>query len=280
MWTGYRVVIYCPGPKAGGLVYTPARAQHKKVAGPIALSGFDPLSFTVAGSNDWWVLGSVLCQQTRVCPAMLRTTAGGAHFGKVAAPQARISVVGQLYKDLGLRFADVSHGWVFGPGLWSSNNGGVTWTNDHVQGTVMDVEAASAQVYALVCPEGLSACAGKENTEELIRAPVGSRLAGCLLASFLALGLEPCGAGWHGRSDERAEKNAATVVVSTDGAAASGPRPPRVYPGSAGLFSPLWTVAAPSGSPARPGCLPRLDALATTAAAGRFPGPSDSTTHL
>jgi hypothetical protein len=92
IWTGYRVLIYCPSQKAAGLVYTPARAQNLKVPAPRALSGFNPLVFTAAGAKDWWVLGSAPCHRTELCPAMLRTTDGGLHFEKLAAPSSGISV--------------------------------------------------------------------------------------------------------------------------------------------------------------------------------------------
>ena len=216
VWTGAKILIYCPDAQSGGLVYTPAPAQH------LALAGFDPLAFTAAGSKDLWALGSVTCDQSWCppvqVPAILRTTDGGAHFERVGAPRAGIDVVSKGFKDLGIFFADASHGWVYGPGLYSSDNGGATWTNQHPPGVVTDVAATDGEVYALLCPGGLEACTSKANTEELIRESVSG-------GRWQVVSL-PVGLHWdsslsvHGSTlvlMNGLSSQAATVVVSTDG---------------------------------------------------------------
>ena len=132
---------------------------------------FDPLAVSSVGTQDVWVLGSVPCGQ-KTCPAIVRTTDDGTHFLQVVAPQARIDTGNESYQDLGIYFADASHGWIYGPGLWATDDGGETWTEQAVQGTVMSLGGGDGHVYALVCTKALAACPGEKPTMELLRSTV------------------------------------------------------------------------------------------------------------
>ena len=100
----------------------------------------------------------------------MRTT-DGRRYLRVGAPGAGILVGDEAFKDLGIVFADAFHGWIYGPGLWSTADGGVSWTRVDVQGTVMDLATSDGELYALVCTKGLSACLD-DSGMELMRAPL------------------------------------------------------------------------------------------------------------
>lgn len=123
---------------------------------------FSPISFTAVSLDQWWVLGSVSCASGS-CPQLLETTDGGTSFAVVGAPAGIDVQQGVLG---GVRFGDATHGWAFGPGLWSTSNGGYSWTKVPVAGTVKDVEAGDGRAYALVCTT--SSC----SEMELLSAPI------------------------------------------------------------------------------------------------------------
>ena len=57
-----------------------------------------------------------------------------------------------------MRFATASDGWAFDPQLWSTHNGGHTWTEVSTPGPVSDVEASGGVAYALVASCGTPPC--------------------------------------------------------------------------------------------------------------------------
>lgn len=126
---------------------TPPSTTMQKAVLPLNLKGFDPISFTAVSLDRWWVLGSVSCSRGR-CPVMLATSNGGASFTRVAAPSG-ISV--SFGTTSGVRFVTASDGWAFGPGLWSTTDGGDSWKAHATPGTTTDVEAGDGRVFGLAC---------------------------------------------------------------------------------------------------------------------------------
>jgi hypothetical protein len=57
-----------------------------------------------------------------------------------------------------VRFATASDGWVFGPQLWATHDGGHTWRQIPTPGPVSDVEASGGLAYALVASCGTPPC--------------------------------------------------------------------------------------------------------------------------
>jgi photosystem II stability/assembly factor-like uncharacterized protein len=129
-------------------------------SGPIP-SDFQPVSVTFVSANEGWVLGGVPCASGQ-CPFIVRTLDGGQTWTPVAAPATTItsgSPVPAGYVDVtggvdGIRFADPLDGWVFGPELWSTHDGGMTWQRVTLPGAsgaaIVALEARAGSVQAAV----------------------------------------------------------------------------------------------------------------------------------
>jgi hypothetical protein len=114
-------------------------------------AGFQPISFTATGELTWWLLGQAPCGKHK-CTAIVRTTDGGPSFTRIPAPPtANVSQV---------RFANARDGYAFAPQLWTTHNGGRTWTEPQLGAN----ELAVADGYAFAV-EGSPAA--------LMRSPVG-----------------------------------------------------------------------------------------------------------
>jgi hypothetical protein len=201
---------------AAGSGANAASAQTSTRPHSSSLALFDPLSFSAVSLQKWWVLGSIPCDKVQRCPVILRTTDGGIHFERVAAPN--LGSVGTGPMVSGVRFANGSQGWVFGPGLWSTDNGGATWEEQGVSGLVVDVEAGDGVAYALVCATRSTSCP----TMDLLRsgAPGGSWKKVNLPAP-LFVGSELAVQGSHvyitnGVGDQQGEQGS-SLLISTDG---------------------------------------------------------------
>ena len=123
-----------------------------KPQGSAAPKGFEPVSATFVSAANGWVLGTVPCSGT-VCPAIVRTTDGGATWSSINAPRTTIDVPGGLTgKGISaLRFANASDGWAFGPELWATHDGGATWSRVAIPGL-----PATTAVAALETARGMA----------------------------------------------------------------------------------------------------------------------------
>jgi photosystem II stability/assembly factor-like uncharacterized protein len=78
-------------------------------------------------------------------------------------PQSGSSTSGAVSE---IRFADNLNGWVYGPDLWSTHDGGATWTqltSGPGAATVVDLESSGGSVYAVTerCSPQASICPGQ-----------------------------------------------------------------------------------------------------------------------
>lgn len=217
----------------------PVTTSTQPAAAP-GLTAFDPFSFTAVSLQMWWLLGSIPCDGTQRCPEILRTTDGGDRFEQLAAPD--FGWIPNGIMDSGLRFADASHGWLFGPSLWSSDDGGSTWVQQQVSGTVTDVEAADGEAYALICPRGAASCP----TMELLHAAVsGGSWSVVHLPAPLFGNSELAVQGdavfvMNGTSDQPADQGA-SLLVSTDGGRTFAVEQSECNPGLGGHVQPAVT---------------------------------------
>jgi photosystem II stability/assembly factor-like uncharacterized protein len=120
-------------------------------------STFGVLSVTFASPTLGWVFGSVPCSGHR-CAELAHTTNAGRTWSLLPAPPVTInSQTGSLEPSHGVssvRFATSLDGWLFGPELWSTHDGGRTWQRDTVYGAhdgrVLALETARGTAHAVL----------------------------------------------------------------------------------------------------------------------------------
>ena len=143
---------------------------HVAAGAPVP-AGFRPMSVTFISSSKGWVLGSAPCATGR-CPAIARTVDGGKTWTSIDAPDTTIgsepSVDVSGTGVVGLRFANTLDGWAFGPELWSTHDGGTTWTRIQI--------APGASVLALGSGNGSTHTVVYENAQDyhIVSSPIGS----------------------------------------------------------------------------------------------------------
>jgi hypothetical protein len=115
---------------------------------------FLPLAFTAVSASHWWVLGAVPCG-ARDCLSIKTTTDGGASFRSLPAPPGTFWPMAPGASPTSvssISFADANDGWVFGPKLYATHDGGRHWKAIPLPGAVYDLEPGLGAVYAIVAP--------------------------------------------------------------------------------------------------------------------------------
>jgi YVTN family beta-propeller protein len=116
-------------------------------------TGFRPVSASFLSRASGFVLGGVGCAPGKACVARLvATTDGGARWHVVKAPAVRLSGLSAGGSVSGVVFASARVGWLYGPGLWSTRDGGAHWRKLALGGAVRQMAASAGRVYAVVAP--------------------------------------------------------------------------------------------------------------------------------
>jgi hypothetical protein len=114
-------------------------------------AAFKAQSITWVTSRHGWVLGTVPCRAS-TCTAVIGAAGGGrwALLGRVSAPIAPSGERGVSE----IRMATPRLGWVFGPGLFRTADGGRSWRAEAIPGgkQVLDLAATPRAAYAIVSP--------------------------------------------------------------------------------------------------------------------------------
>jgi photosystem II stability/assembly factor-like uncharacterized protein len=138
-----------------GQVEDPSPSTGSPVAGPPDGSlpaGFSPVSITRISLRVGWALGTSVCG-TEVCTALARTRDGGATWHSVPVPAAVKTPSPNGISRV--RFANPSDGWLFGPQVWATHDGGTSWHPvATLGGPVISLEAAGGRVWGLVGSAG------------------------------------------------------------------------------------------------------------------------------
>jgi hypothetical protein len=143
--------------------------------GSVLPEGFRAQAISFATSQLGWILGVQTCGHAK-CTNVLHSTDGGDTWkkvGRIRAPLTYDKVDGVTE----VRFADDLHGWAFGPSLWSTSDGGVTWSKEVIPGggNLVPVLAAGPDaVYALVSPCKLNQAPGNCDPATLWHTTVGA----------------------------------------------------------------------------------------------------------
>jgi hypothetical protein len=105
--------------------------------------------------------------------ARLAVTAdGGRHWRALHAPDVRLGVGGRTQPAdsvTSVVFANRRDGWLFGPGLWFTRDGGARWRQLRLGGAPTAMVAAGGLAYATLTPPGQAAT-------ELLASPVNHAL--------------------------------------------------------------------------------------------------------
>jgi photosystem II stability/assembly factor-like uncharacterized protein len=136
---------------AGTQPPTPSPTGAPAAVGPVGTAvprGFDPTSATFVSPLTGWVLGQAPCSAGR-CDAVVRTRDGGRTWRAVPAPSTSPD------RLVGIRFADVRNGYVYGEGLWVTHDGGATWTQVKAFAQVGPLESAKGRVWFVSQGKGL-----------------------------------------------------------------------------------------------------------------------------
>jgi photosystem II stability/assembly factor-like uncharacterized protein len=134
----------------------------------VSLAGFKPASVTFVSATQGFVLGEQTCA-TGSCATLAATVNGGSTWTYAGAGPAAISGPNPAVSKV--RFATTNDGWAFGPQLWSTHDGGRTWTAQATPGPVSDVEAAGGVAYALEASCGTPPCI---QGDRLLQTPVST----------------------------------------------------------------------------------------------------------
>jgi hypothetical protein len=145
-----------------------------------------PTGMSFVDESEGWVIGEAPCPDGQrpaepqgwplnQCLRIVRTRDGGRHWEPTAAPatggRSRSWDPGDYVTDI--RFADTRNGWAFDRDLWSTHDGGDTWTAPDLGSPVLSLETTAGKAYALVasCRRSRSDCRGPVR---LYEANVGS----------------------------------------------------------------------------------------------------------
>jgi photosystem II stability/assembly factor-like uncharacterized protein len=132
--------------------------------------GFRPTGVWFIDESEGWVIGGD-CGDGR-CARFMRTKDGARSWQPFDAPSiAGDGKTGDVTDVAGdgkpgdvtdVRFTDPRNGWAFGPGLWSTHDGGTSWTALDIGSRVLSLETTGPKAYALVasCPRERSDCQG------------------------------------------------------------------------------------------------------------------------
>jgi photosystem II stability/assembly factor-like uncharacterized protein len=139
------LVSGCGDAAAPVAAHSVAYSRATAAAGPSAHGSFIALSFTAVSAAHWWILGAVPCG-ARDCLSIRTTTDAGAHFRSLPAPPVAFTPGAAPAESIS--FADADDGWVFGPKLYASHDGGRRWTAVSMPGSVGDLQAGAGEIYA------------------------------------------------------------------------------------------------------------------------------------
>jgi photosystem II stability/assembly factor-like uncharacterized protein len=163
-------------------------------------AGFSPASITRISLRVGWALGASPCGPG-ICTTLARTRDGGSTWHSVPVPEALLTPSPTTVSRV--RFANASDGWLFGPQVWATHDGGTSWHQvGPLGGPMLSLEAAGGRVWALVgSQEGVSATvyAASVGTDDW--RPVGSG------------GAAPIGISLHGKVGYAATADGAVIAL-------------------------------------------------------------------
>jgi YVTN family beta-propeller protein len=130
-------------------------AVRLPASGAALPASFAPVAASFLTPARGFVLGGSGCTAGHRCRAMLAATSdGGGYWHLLAAPDVRTSPYAPRGTVTRVLFAAARTGWLYGPALWSTHDGGAHWRKLSLGGAVKAMAAAGGRVYAVVTPPG------------------------------------------------------------------------------------------------------------------------------
>ncbi len=117
-------------------------------SGPVP-AHFAARSVTFVSPDEGFVLGTAPCV-VHPCTSLVRTLNRGATWVGLPAPLAKLGFPGDANAVWGIRFANPSHGFIFGSSLWETTDGGENWVRDtRPFNTIISLAIVQDQVIAV-----------------------------------------------------------------------------------------------------------------------------------
>jgi photosystem II stability/assembly factor-like uncharacterized protein len=137
------------------------------------------VDFDFGDSKVGWSLIKTHIGDDRVRITLRRTVDGGASWSTVALPRS----LEQAFAKAGLparfvRFADARNGWIFGPQLFSTHDGGETWRREKMPGAVRSVAIADGTIWVALLGTGEEGVAKTSLLESSVARSAWSSLKG------------------------------------------------------------------------------------------------------
>ncbi len=151
-----RVKTIGPAPKpAPGALSVPGPSLSTMTGRPGVVAGFRPLSVTFVGPTTGAVLGHAGSCAARPCTAIAGTHDYGKSWSEIGAPPAGPPAATTGVSQI--RLLNLHDGWVYGPALFATHNGGRSWHPIRsLPGRVIDLSAVGRRAFAVVA----SGCTG------------------------------------------------------------------------------------------------------------------------
>ena len=117
--------------------------------------GFEVQSASFVSAQTGFVLGARKCSILPCTALVEKSVNGGKTWTKVSAPAVELQ---PHYSDTpatavsSVRFANANDGWLFGPGLWATKDGGKHWQRVKLPGVVYMMATSGGEAYAAVEP--------------------------------------------------------------------------------------------------------------------------------
>ena len=164
-----------------GAVAAPASSGTGQTTAAVP-ADFEPVSASFWSPAQGVALGGAGCAGGNACTARLAVTAdGGAHWRFLTAPDVRLfnnagNGLTQSSRVSGVVFADRLDGWLYGPGLYATHDGGARWQRISLGGNIVPslgggvtaMAASAGTAWAVVYPDPFHGLA-----DELYRSPAG-----------------------------------------------------------------------------------------------------------
>lgn len=111
---------------------------------------FTPIDFSFVGANAGWALGEA-CGTATTCQAVVARTTDSGHTWHQAPAPGRTTKGGVREDEVrSIRFGNLSNGWLFGPALLSTHDGGAHWKELALPGDgVVALEESGGTVWAV-----------------------------------------------------------------------------------------------------------------------------------